>query len=133
MRRPCCVRTQSAGASGTLRGGSRGGDGAGADDIPSALLHPRLAQIYRGKIERLLGAFESESGRSEAQEIIRSLIDAMVVTPVDGVLRAEVKGDLATMLVLVSDKKKAPDAGAFEADEVRLVAGTGFEPVTFRL
>ncbi len=106
---------------------------ASADDVPPALLHPRLAQIYRGKIERLLDAFEVEGNRSEAQEIIRSLIDAVVVTPVDGVLEAEVKGDLATMLVLAAETKKAPNAGAFEAEQIKMVAGTGFEPVTFRL
>jgi site-specific DNA recombinase len=75
----------------------------------------------------------SEGNRSEAQEIIRSLIDAVVVTPVDGVLEAEVKGDLATMLVLAAETKKAPNAGAFEAEQIKMVAGTGFEPVTFRL
>ena len=106
---------------------------ASVDDIPPALLHPHLAQIYRGKIERLLDAFETEGGRSEAQEIIRSLIDAVVVTPVDGILHAEVKGDLATMLVLAAETKEAPKAGAFEAQQIKLVAGTGFEPVTFRL
>ena len=106
---------------------------AGADELPPALLHPRLAQAYRGKIERLLNAFEAESGRSEAQEIIRSLIDAVVMTPVNGVLHAEVKGDLATMLVLAAETKKTPKADAFEVQQVKLVAGTGFEPVTFRL
>ena len=59
-----------------------------------------LAQAYRSKVERLLQAFDEEDSRSEAQELIRSLIDAVVLTPVDGVLHAEVKGDLATMLVL---------------------------------
>ncbi|TPG10445.1 hypothetical protein EAH84_12740 [Sphingomonas oligophenolica] len=106
---------------------------AGADAVPPALLHPRLAQVYRGKIERLLDAFEAESGRSEAQELIRSLIDAVVMTPVDGVLHAEVRGDLATMLILASETKKAPKADAFEVRQVKMVAGTGFEPVTFRL
>jgi site-specific DNA recombinase len=55
------------------------------------------------------------------------------MTPVDGVLHAEVKGDLATMLVLASETKKAPKADAFEVRQVKMVAGTGFEPVTFRL
>ena len=98
-----------------------------------ALLHPRLAQVYRRKVERLLEAFEDEGARQEAQEIIRSLIDAVVMTPVDGALQAEVKGDLATMLVLASETRRAPEAQASEARQVKMVAGTGFEPVTFRL
>lgn len=106
---------------------------AHADETTHALLHPRLAQVYRGKVERLLQAFDTEGGHSEAQEIIRGLIDAVVMTPVDGVLHAEVKGDLATMLVLASETKKTPKADAFEVQQVKLVAGTGFEPVTFRL
>ena len=85
------------------------------DETPPALLHPRLAQVYRAKVERLLEAFESEGGRTEAQEIIRGLIDAVVMTPADGVLHAEVKGDLATMLVLASETRRAPAACASEA------------------
>lgn len=100
---------------------------AHADETPHALLHPRLAQVYRGKIERLLQAFDTEGGHSEAQEIIRGLIDAVVMTPVDGVLHAEVKRDLATMLVLASETEKTSKADALEVQQVKLVAGTGFD------
>ena len=103
------------------------------EEAAPALLHPRLAQVYRGKIERLLDAFESDGARTEAQEILRGLIDTIVLTPVDGMLRAEMKGDLAAMLVLVSETHKAPKADASEVRQVKVVAGTGFEPVTFRL
>lgn len=54
------------------------------DDAAPALLHPRLAQMYRHKVERLLGAFESEARRNEAEEIIRSLIEPIIVTPEGG-------------------------------------------------
>ncbi|WP_082543207.1 hypothetical protein [Sphingomonas sp. Leaf339] len=91
--------------------------------MTTALLHPRLAQIYRNKAERLLQCLEEEGPRCEARGIIRSLIDAVVVTPVDGVLHAKVKGDLATMLVLASDKKKAPNAGALEAEQINVGCG----------
>jgi|GEM_PF-4689463 len=40
---------------------------AGANDIPPALQHPRLAQICRDKIERLLDTFEAEGSRAQAQ------------------------------------------------------------------
>ena len=94
-----------------------------AEDVVPALLHPRLAQLYRDKVERLLQAFDAEGTRSEAQEIVRSLIDAVAMTPEDGVLNAEVKSDLTTTLALASETKQ----------QIKLVAGTGFEPVTFRL
>ena len=106
---------------------------ASAEEAAPALRHPRLAQVCRGKVEGLLQAFQAEGARSEAQEIIRSLIDPVVMTPKDGELHAEVKGDLATMLVLASETKKTPKADASEVQQVKLVAGTGFEPVTFRL
>lgn len=99
-----------------------------ADETAPALLHPRLAQFYRAKVERLLEAFEREGCRSEAQEIIRGLIDAVVMTPQDGVLHAEVKGDLATMLVLASETRRTPEAEASEVQQVKMVAGTGFGP-----
>jgi site-specific DNA recombinase len=104
-----------------------------------ALLHPRLAQIYRGKVEALATAFESSASQAEAQEIIRGLIEVVVLTPVDGHLQVALKGDLAAMLLIGQDAKrrKAPGAEALEAAQdvlqVKMVAGTGFEPVTFRL
>ena len=106
---------------------------ASRDETRPALLHPRLPQIYRHKVTRLLEAFESEDHRNEAQEILRGLIDAIIVTPVDSALRIDVKGDLATMLVLASEMRRTPEADASEARQVKMVAGTGFEPVTFRL
>jgi site-specific DNA recombinase len=57
----------------------------------------------------------------------------VVLMPEGGVLTIDLRGELATMLVLASETKKAPKADAFEVRQVKMVAGTGFEPVTFRL
>lgn len=89
-----------------------------------ALLHPRLAQVYRHKIERLLEAFSTECARHEARETVRGLIDAVMLTPRDGVLHAEVKGDLATMLILASGTHQPLEAEASASQQVKLVAGT---------
>ena len=51
--------------------------------------------------------------------------------PEDGQLQIEIAGDLAGILAL-GDKRKRPARGA-GGSQVTLVAGTGFEPVTFRL
>ncbi len=109
---------------------------AGATE-PSApaLFHPKLAQVYREKVEDLLAAYSSEASRAQAQEIIRGLIERIVLTPVDGVLRVEMTGDLSAMLTIsqAGRCKNAPGADATGGRQVNLVAGTGFEPVTFRL
>lgn len=50
-----------------------------------ALFHQKLAQAYRAKVEDLLAVY-TEASRAQAQELIRSLIERIVLTPVDGVL-----------------------------------------------
>ena len=52
--------------------------------------------------------------------------------PENGRLEIELQGDLAGILALASDSKK-PASGEAGLVQVTLVAGTGFEPVTFRL
>ena len=86
-------------------------------------------------MDSLLDAFADPANRAEAQEIIRSLIEAVVLTPVDGKLQVELKGDLTAMLLIGQAQKRnnAPEAELSEALQIKLVAGTGFEPVTFRL
>ena len=63
--------------------------------------------------------------------LIRSLIEEIRLVPESGALRIELAGDLAGILALADSKKPAAeDRGGLQAT---LVAGTGFEPVTFRL
>jgi site-specific DNA recombinase len=71
--------------------------------------------------------------RDEAMELIRALIDAVVLVPDDGTLRIEVRGELAAILALsAGGKKPGPKDRAF-AEQIKVVAGVGFEPTTFRL
>ena len=109
--------------------------GAAAEPSAPTLFHPRLAQVYREKVEDLLDAYTNEASRAQAQETIRRLIERIVLTPVNGKLQVEMTGDLAAMLTINQERgrKKAPKRTAAEALQVKLVAGTGFEPVTFRL
>ena len=53
----------------------------------------------------------------------------------DGKLEIELRGELAGILSLCADAKqqKPAQSGTERALQVVLVAGTGFEPVTFRL
>ena len=70
-----------------------------------------------------------------ARELVRGLIEAIVLIPEGGRLRVEVRGELAAILRLSgTGKEKAPaDGPELLVVQVKMVAGTGFEPVTFRL
>jgi len=88
------------------------------------LLHPNLASLYRDKIEALADALQASDSRAEAFEIIRSLVDKVVLTPVDDELQIDLHGDLAGVLQLCNAGKKKP-AASFEerARQIKMVAG----------
>ena len=126
-----------------------------AEVAPSVALHPGLAESYRRNVEKLasaLNAPELEAG--EARLALRNLIELITAEP-----RAEgrgldlvVHGRLAQILHIANGRPELHKAartfdvaagvgsgpkrmiGASGADCMfELVAGTGFEPVTFRL
>ena len=118
---------------------------AGAPD-PAVLLHPNAAQLYREQVAKLETALTDGDIRVEASEILRALIERITLTPdasaMDG-LRVELCGDLAEILSFAaSDAREFParvNASGTKGGDGRVlgmlsvVAGTGFEPVTFRL
>ncbi|MCG7509065.1 recombinase family protein [Mesorhizobium sp. IRAMC:0171] len=102
-------------------------------DEPPPLLHPAMAQQYRMRVLNLYEALQhdSEEKRMEAAEIIRSLVEDINLKPENRKIAIEVRGDLAGILMLsVQTKNPAGKAGS---SQVKLVAGVGFEPTTFRL
>ncbi len=101
-------------------------------DEPPPLLHPKMADLYREKVTHLAEALEHSDSRPEAVETLRDLIDEIVLTPVDGQLRIEVKGNLAAMLGAAARTKRPPETGDL-FEPFALVAGGGFEPPTFGL
>ena len=102
-----------------------------SDEKP--LLHPNLATIYRARVEALSGLLHSDSGR-EAIELLRSIIEEVRIIPRDdGEYRLEVRGGLAGILALSQGAKNSGDAAAQRALQIKVVAGVGFEPTTFRL
>ena len=62
-------------------------------------MHPQLAEWYRRRIDRLERLLEG-SEQDEAREVVRSMIDRVVLTPrPDGrALDATLSGALATLL-----------------------------------
>ena len=108
---------------------------------PPALLHPEMAGYYRRQVTSLHELLERgpELERMRATEILRSLISAIILTAQDGELVVDVEGDLAGILTIASGDKtlgqnaKNPAEGRVGKTQFEVVAGTGFEPVTFRL
>jgi site-specific DNA recombinase len=110
---------------------------AGLKDEP-VRLHPNLAALYRRKVATLHDLLESDATRTEAVEIIRSLVDQVTFRPTaDDALEIELVRHLARMVHLVQNSSEnSPIAGAVHEEfacSVKVVAGVGFEPTTFRL
>jgi site-specific DNA recombinase len=53
-------------------------------------------------------ALADEATHDEAMELIRSLIEAVVLVPAEGSLKVEVRGDLAAILAFGEGKKTRP-------------------------
>ena len=105
-----------------------------------ALLHPSMAERYRQEVSGLVSALNDEKRRTEAAELLRSLIEKIVLKPNQerNELLIDLYGDLAGILTLaVGDTKKAileeGFLGAPAKAQDKMVAGAGFEPATFRL
>jgi site-specific DNA recombinase len=70
------------------------------------LLHPEMATFYREQVAAphvALGEDDGE-GFSAAAERLRTLVDKIVLTPVDGRLAIDVHGDLAVILAIAHEK-----------------------------
>ena len=120
---------------------------AARNPTPCVRLTHDAAVIYRTKVGDLEASLNAPDIRLEAAEALRSLIERVVLTPEasspDG-LAAELHGALATILALAAaapergSSKRGRSAGVARGTSVPMsqlsvVAGTGFEPVTFRL
>jgi site-specific DNA recombinase len=77
-------------------------------------------------------ALQREDTRLEASEMLRGLIDSIVLIPDEGQLRIELRGNLAAMLTAAQQTKRSPETGDLLMP-VQMVAGAGFEPATFGL
>lgn len=91
------------------------------------LLHPNLAEVYRRKVAELRNALDGDTPDLEAAELIRSLVDAVILTPEDGELAIAIKGELAGILALCAEGRNAkPDDRGIVglAEQIKVVAGT---------
>jgi hypothetical protein len=115
---------------------------------PVPVLHPNLPELYRRKVETLEAALKDPAAAAAAMEALRGLIEAIEVFPgaKRGEISVQLRGDLAAFLYLGEpggaggqNSKTAvlrvENGRSGRSGEVMgtLDAGTGFEPVTFRL
>ena len=87
------------------------------------LLHPALSTVYRNAVEKLETLLRHPDTREEAFGLIRSLIDAVILTPVDGKLEIELHGDLAGILALSEAGKQSAFSAKEKALQIKMVAG----------
>ena len=81
-----------------------------------------MAELYRQKVTTLAEARQEPETRVEATEALRGLIDVIILTPDEGALRIELKGNLAAMLSAATNAKRSPDTGDLSL-QVEMVAG----------
>ncbi len=109
--------------------------------------HPSMAGVYRTKVADLISSLSNSQEMETSKEALRALVEKIVLTPdSQGTgLTIDLHGALASLLRLASGLTIDPTAKPRQAHaksvtqvieniaEKVLVAGTGFEPVTFRL
>ena len=100
---------------------------------PAPMLHPAMAEVYRAKVADLAGSLAAPDTRHEAADILRGLVEAIELHPGAEGYEILLRGDLAGILRLAVNGEKPATVSGGGLSQMALVAGTGFEPVTFRL
>ena len=96
------------------------------------LYHPGMADLYRKKVGELQTLLMSAESRTQAMELMRSLIERIEVFP--GKKRGNPDVILIGALAQVLAFGQTATVTSLEDDgSVLMVAGVGFEPTTFRL
>ncbi len=92
-----------------------------------------LSDVFAKRAARLTETLSDEAVRGEAAEILSRLIESVTIYPgEDGSAEAEVVAKIED-LVAFATNAESPPRGGERGCSMAVVAGTGFEPVTFRL
>ena len=93
-------------------------------DAPAPRLHPNIAEVYRRKVEELHSALKGGDA-GPARELVRGLVEAIVLIPENGCLRVEVRGQLAAILQLsgLANEKAPARSPELLAEQIKMVAG----------
>ncbi|MGP7796815.1 zinc ribbon domain-containing protein [Sphingomonas sp. CLY1604] len=100
-----------------------------ADILP----HPVLVDQFRRKVAALRASLDDDAIRPEASAVLARLIESVTIYPdgEDGP-EAEVVAKVADLIAYAANENTRP-GDAKDGRSIPVVAGTGFEPVTFRL
>jgi site-specific DNA recombinase len=108
-------------------------------EVEPVTIHPGLAETYARKVADLAAALNDPEARAQAADLLRGLIESVVLTPDPDAPNGHMialQGELGAILSLC-DGRLGTNAKARSVAtgkrQVTMVAGTGFEPVTFRL
>jgi len=103
----------------------------------SRRIHPNIHKLNERKIRDLVSTLNQDDIRAEASEVLRGLIDKVVINPrTDGPGCAiELHRDLATLLAFTEDAERTEirPGKTMPGRRLSVVAGVGFESTTFRL
>lgn len=106
------------------------------------LLHPAMAARFHKSVKNLRNGLNQDGSRSEASQHLRKLVDKIVLSPKTGEhgLSVDLYGDLAGILNMGLEKKDMAESEMLarlqlspKPHKTKLVAGRGFEPLTYRL
>ena len=87
-------------------------------------LHPNLADLYRQKVTELHAALDDPELRTEALDLIRSLIERVEFCPAKDGVRIELVGEIANMVRLSAGPQSL--GSTVERSSVKVVAGVGY-------
>ncbi|MCR9196641.1 MAG: recombinase family protein, partial [Hyphomonas sp.] len=91
------------------------------------LIHPSMAKVYRNRVAQLTEALTDDGRRAEAVDLIRGLVDGIVLSPaeIDGkkTLAVDLHGHLAGILSLSAQTKKPLKESDFSVESTKMVAG----------
>ena len=106
--------------------------GTRAKPMAQILPHPALLELFVRKVETLRVTLDDLSVRTEAAQVMSTLIESVTIYPVgERGPEAEVVAKVSDLVAFATNDNAAPRGGA--SCSTAVVAGTGFEPVTFRL
>ena len=97
------------------------------------VLHPNIGELYARKIGDLKSLLQNDGTKHQATEIIRSLIEKIVVSPTGQRGKSDVVLHGALAPYSHTQRRRSKRRVTSGVGRVLLVAGVGFEPTTFRL
>ncbi|QXQ08402.1 zinc ribbon domain-containing protein [Sphingosinicellaceae bacterium] len=96
------------------------------------LTHPTIRRRFEEKVANLQASLDDPAIRAEAAEQIAALIESVTVHPDGQQSYIEVEATTSKLIDFATNENN-PRRGSGRGCSIAVVAGTGFEPVTFRL